>query len=764
MNKILHILIIAFSCAAFISCEKGGDEQLSKTYSVVGKVEKGPFVQGSAISIQPLGDKMQSLGISYSTTISRNDGSFAFGEEKFSSPYAELVSDGYFFNEVKGELSAGTLRLRAIVDLSDGAAINVNILTHLKYSRIKNLMSNGATFSQANSQAQKELLSIFGLQEYDMGDAAEYSIVSGTDQSAALIAISVLLLGDRSEAEFTEYLAVLSEEFGRDGKFSDSSMQKIEEDKEEIYEKLNDIEENIISRYEELGQQVEVKELSGFFDWNGDGEVGNETLMEGESIKLEPSTINVPNEGGTFTVKIESPIKLYLKPQMGDEPLYAQPDNNISIDQFFYGLYDGNFDALLADKEVDYEAELSAGALSITVSKLQSKTDKVKIVPLYDYVGNTVAEVKIEQEGKDEPINITETPLLGKDAQMAVGGMAATIAEGLRDYNIIEQIYNYNRYTNNLKSYITPNSGYVSNAWAKMYKANSQLLSLKKADEERLNVYADYCNVFSALYYSNLVYGWGAVPYVTNYDILTQVGGIPAERPENILNDLKNNLLKAIDNLEEKKNESMKDVNGFFFVSKDVARVLLANIYMYENNYNEALPLLQKVVSNNFYALDASTNFAPDDDVNVEAASVAKSNSIKESTEVIFALINESAGTRAQTSFVIKGASGLPYITLSDVYLSLAECHCKLGDDGAAKQYIDEVVGAKSLTISENDVLMQIKEIREQILLYSGTYFAFLKRAGIATEVCGIEDYQLLFPIPNDELYTNNMLTQNEGY
>ena len=280
-------------------------------------------------------------------------------------------------------------------------------------------------------------------------------------------------------------------------------------------------------------------------------------------------------------------------------------------------------------------------------------------------------------------------------------------------------------------------------------------MQLKKADESLLNVYGDYCNVLSALYYSNLVYGWDAVPYITDYSQIEQIAGqgIHRESTTNILNDLKSKLTTAIENLAEKKNESLKDINGFFFASKDVARVLLANIHMYQGNYSTAKDLLQKVVDNGYYTLDTSKDFKPStstDDID-----------IAESTEVIFAFKYDS-GTRASVTIMEPGV--MPYITLSDVYLSLAECHYKLGDSSTAEQHIKKILDVKKLTTSETEVLMKIKDVREQILLYSGTYFAFLKRTGLAKEVCDIEDYQLLFPIPSNELYTNNKMTQNPGY
>jgi len=87
-----------------------------------------------------------------------------------------------------------------------------------------------------------------------------------------------------------------------------------------------------------------------------------------------------------------------------------------------------------------------------------------------------------------------------------------------------------------------------------------------------------------------------------------------------------------------------------------------------------------------------------------------------------------------------------------------------LEDSNTAERLIYSVIDAKNLSVPDNNVLMQIKEVREQILLYSGTYFAFLKRTNLAKDICSIEDYQLLFPIPYQELVMYPQMTQNPGY
>ena len=63
LRNILIGFGVAVTCFAFQSCsedEKGGYTPVN--YNVNGKVEKGPFVSGSTIDIQPMDANMQPLG------------------------------------------------------------------------------------------------------------------------------------------------------------------------------------------------------------------------------------------------------------------------------------------------------------------------------------------------------------------------------------------------------------------------------------------------------------------------------------------------------------------------------------------------------------------------------------------------------------------------------------------------------------------------------------------------------------------------------
>lgn len=736
--------LVAFS-VLFSSCGKDSEKGESfepHTYNVSGKVEKGPFVSGSTITIQPMDSKLQVRGDFYSSTIQDDMGNFSFGSKLFEAPYAELTANGYFFNEVEGELSSGTLSLRALVDLSDKTTVNVNVLTHLKYQRVQRLVEGGMSFKEANTQAQKELFTAFGLQKYEDKDASSFSIIGGTDESAALIAISSLLIVDRSEAALTEYLAKLCKEFGDNGAFTESTRQQMKEDRNALAGQLSAVRNHVIDRYEEIGLPVEVKELAYFFDWDNDGVAGNETLQEGQTVTLETTELQVPNQGGNYTIKITSPVPVYL------EPLISEDDESypplISEDYFSTDIYEG-----LVDASVSLEKSLENNVLTINVSPLNSRTSKEASVKVYDCMGNEVGEVKIAQEGNpDMPL-----PKLGESGKTVVASFALELAKAFSQWSLMEQYYHYNKEANLVPQYISPDATIISDIWNSFYRANGMNLRFKEAEANQLGVYQSYFDVWSALYYYYMVVAWGDVPYVDSTDFGVAGGSSISKTPQSeIFSRLIKELQGAMDNLEEKKNESLRDANDFFFVSKDVARILLADIYMYQGNYRQAEPLLAKVISGGFYMLDSS-NYN-------QKETITDLYNNGSGTETILAVRNDVM-TRSNISLGIP--SLVPLMTYTDVLLSYAECLCKNGSTSDAESQLNKIVVAKGIPLSGTTVLDKIKSARLQLSLYCDVNFAFLKRTGFAKEVYGVEDYRLLLPIPQRDVIAGG-ISQNTGY
>ena len=78
--------------------------------------------------------------------------------------------------------------------------------------------------------------------------------------------------------------------------------------------------------------------------------------------------------------------------------------------------------------------------------------------------------------------------------------------------------------------------------------------------------------------------------------------------------------------------------------------------------------------------------------------------------------------------------------------------------------HLSQVATTKGIETTSSETLAAISEVRRRIQIDFGGYFAFLKRTGQAQSSLGLEEYQLLFPIPQDEISMNPYLTQNPGY
>ena len=148
MKKLTLFYIAAFlasTISMLLSCAKEKEEEYSdssgsaKSYTVSGYIQKGPYVQGTEITVRELDTSLSPTGRTFTGTIDDNTGTFS-AKGDLSSPYVELSADGYYFNEVSGSLSTAKLTLSALSDLTDNSSVNVNLMTHLEKKRVEYLI------------------------------------------------------------------------------------------------------------------------------------------------------------------------------------------------------------------------------------------------------------------------------------------------------------------------------------------------------------------------------------------------------------------------------------------------------------------------------------------------------------------------------------------------------------------------------------------------------------------------------------------------
>jgi len=210
---------------AFWGC---GDDSVSsngivsiKNKAVAGVSQKGPFVTGSAVKLYELdGETYAQTGKSFTGKILNDNGEFSVPSVTLASQYALLEANGYYRNEVTGGKSSGTITLNALTDLSDREKVNVNLLTHLEYERALYLVGTGTNVSDAKKQAEAEIFNAFGIQG-DFDNSEDLNIFSSGEGNAALLAFSVLMLGNRTEAELTEFLTKFAIDIEKDGEWND---------------------------------------------------------------------------------------------------------------------------------------------------------------------------------------------------------------------------------------------------------------------------------------------------------------------------------------------------------------------------------------------------------------------------------------------------------------------------------------------------------------------------------------------------------------
>ena len=194
-----------------------------KDRDIAGVSQKGPFVTGSAVTVQELdGITLKQTGKSFKGTIKSDKGDFVIKDINLQSQYAILEANGYYRDEISGKKSSGTVTLRALTDLSNRKTVNINLLTHLEYERVKFLVTEKKKpIAEAKAQADEEILAAFGI-EGDFGKPEDLNIFESGDGNAALLAVSVLMQSDVDVAGLTERMGEFSIALAEGGSWDDA--------------------------------------------------------------------------------------------------------------------------------------------------------------------------------------------------------------------------------------------------------------------------------------------------------------------------------------------------------------------------------------------------------------------------------------------------------------------------------------------------------------------------------------------------------------
>ena len=218
-------LIVATACSDDDSGFAGGsteDAGIIADLNVAGLTQKGPFVNGSVVTVQGIDCKtLKFTDEVFEGKVKSDKGDFAIDGVSLKSTCALFEVTGKYRNEITGKKSSEELTLHALTNLKDRKNVNINVLTELEYERLMYLVTEkGKKFADAKERAEKEVLAAFGI-EGNFGNSEDLTIYESGDGNAALLAVSVLMQAETDDTGLAKRIEKFADSFAGTGKWSD---------------------------------------------------------------------------------------------------------------------------------------------------------------------------------------------------------------------------------------------------------------------------------------------------------------------------------------------------------------------------------------------------------------------------------------------------------------------------------------------------------------------------------------------------------------
>ena len=267
MKKITFSLAL-IGLLVITSCSK---DNTIGTFSFSGKVQKGPFVTGTTITVNELNKSLGQTGRSFTTSITSDDGSFSLSNIEMETNWALLTGNGFYYNEVLGQLSNAQITLQALTDLTAEKMVNINVLTHITKARIENLVNQGMSFSDAKRQAEGEFQDFLGVTDHFNQGFVQMNIASAGDFNAMLLAFSIILQKPSNNlmeiptlpAELTWLMTNLSTDFADNGVIDNEALVDTLLYNISLQNQVS-IRNSIRNYYSGLGQNVEIPDFESY--------------------------------------------------------------------------------------------------------------------------------------------------------------------------------------------------------------------------------------------------------------------------------------------------------------------------------------------------------------------------------------------------------------------------------------------------------------------------------------------------------------------
>ena len=327
----VYASLIAVVAAGVVGCSNddvaggaSGDSGIVavKELDVAGVTQKGPFIKGSAVTVQGVDCKtLEPSNEHFGGEVKSDKGDFVVEDITLKSSCAVFEVTGEYRSELSGKKTDREITLRALTDLNGRENVNVNILTNLEYDRIVYLVTEkGKKFAEAKAQAEKEVLAAFEIED-SFEEFEKLNIFESGDGNAALLAVSVMMQGGVEVKDLVKRMDNFSESFAESGEWKDSSTQASIAEWVTAATANGDL-DSIRKNVEDWGIAAEVPAFEKFVE-----------KFVSDSSGDSPNTMTDARDGQTYrTVKIGNQVWMAENLNYA----YLQPTDSLDSSSFCY--------------------------------------------------------------------------------------------------------------------------------------------------------------------------------------------------------------------------------------------------------------------------------------------------------------------------------------------------------------------------------------------------------------------------------------------
>ncbi len=349
-------LVVPIALTGCGGSSDGHNNDSGQQYQFSGAVQKGPLQPGSVVTINELNQDLQPTGRSHTTQIEDYEGNYSV-KERFSTPYAELVAHGYYFNELTNHTDE-QMSMSAFVDMNATSQVNFNVATAAMKQSVMSQVQAGTEFNEAVDKATSDLLKLYSYAPEQWSGHVNFyntNLSNSGDTSTLLLVISTSTLTMATDNKLT-----LEEQIEKIGQvlLEPESVQF-----EEMKQALNtynlalyktDAYENTQKYFADNTLEFDIPHIDYFIDVNGDGVLPNKDLpvfkyTAGISVDVSKDSIGSVYPVGASAVDYQGrPMTFEYtdKFKYGEIVSVEQREDGIS---FQYRLTDVNFEGTVDD-------------------------------------------------------------------------------------------------------------------------------------------------------------------------------------------------------------------------------------------------------------------------------------------------------------------------------------------------------------------------------------------------------------------------------